>query len=197
MQRRRGGTGSPHPEERRPQGAKGGGAVRSLAKNYLEVGGGGGVVAEPQPGDASPVVLPRIRAVERDGAGEMMLGPPEARVAALDVREPYVEMRPGVVGIQRDRVLEKLDGAVVVAEAHHTEAVLEMLLRFLFADVGSAVLSRGLGPRQHRESQREGQPLPERAFHARDDTGKGRGPSGPRPEVRPGGCPIRTRASPR
>ena len=182
-QRRRGGTGSPHPEQGRPQRPESGGAVGSFAQHHLEVGSRRRIVAEPQLGDSPPVILAWILAVQRDGAGEVIVGQPQARIAALDVGEPHVEVRLVVVRVQRDRVAEELDGAVVVAEPHHPEPVLEVLLRFLYANVGSAVLSRGVGPRQHRESQREGQPLPERAFHARDDTGKGRGPSGPRPDI--------------
>ena len=125
-----------------------------------------GVIAEPQPGDASPVVLPRIRAVERDGAGEVVISQPKARVAALDVREPHVEMGPGVVRIQRDRVLEELDGPIVVPEAHHPEAVLEVFLGFLFADVGSAVLPRQQNRGQCQEQQRERQRFRAWSVHA-------------------------------
>ena len=182
-QRRRRRTGCAHPEQRGPERPQGGGAVRRLAEHHLEVGGGRRVVSEPQAGDSPPVVLPRVRAIGRDGAGEVVVGAPQAGVAALDVGEADVEVGSGMVGVQRDRVLEELDGAVVVAEAHHPEAVLEVRLGFLPADVGRAVLRRGRFQRQCRQRQRERQPRRTRPVHDGDHTRKGRGPEGPRPEM--------------
>ena len=186
-QRRRRRTGSAHPEQRGPEGAEGGGAVGGLAQHHLEVGGGRRIVPEPQAGDPPPVVLPRIGAVDRDGAGEVVVGAAQAGVAALDVGEADVEVRPGVLGVQRDGVLEEFDGAVVVAEAHHAEAVLEVRLGFLLADVGRAVLP-GHRDRKQRQQQPERQRLEARAVHAGDHTRKGRGPEGPRPAT---GCERR------
>ena len=181
-QRRRRRTGSTHPEQRGPQRPQGGGAVRGLAEHHLEVGGGRRIVPEPQPGDPPPVVLPRVRPVDRDGAGEVVVGAPQAGVAALDVGEAHVEVGSGMVGVQRDRVLEELDGAVVVAEAHHAEAVLEVFLRFVLADVRGVVLRRDVAQRQSRKRQRERQVGPPRPVHDGDHKGRGGGPEAPAPK---------------
>ena len=184
-QRCGGGTGSAHPQQGRPQRPEGGGAVGSLAKHYLEVGGCRGIVAEPQLGDSAPVELARILAVERDRAGEVVVSQPQARVAALDVGEPHVKVRLVVVRVERDGVAEELDGAVVVAEAHHPQAVLEVLLGFLLADVGSAVLRRCPSPAENRSQQQAHRKLlTSRSLHAVGrGYGKGRGPEDPRPEM--------------
>ena len=184
-QRCGGGTGSAHPQQGRPQRPEGGGAVGSLAKHYLEVGSRRRIVAESQLGDSAPVELARILTVERDRSGEVVVGQPQARVAALDVGEPHVKVRLVVVRVQRDGVAEELDGAVVVAEAHHPQAVLEVLLGFLLADVGSAVLRRCPSPAENRSQQQAHRKLlTSRSLHAVGrGYGKGRGPEDPRPEM--------------
>ena len=176
-------TGRAHPQQRRAQGSQGGRGVRGLAQRGLEICRGRCVIAEPLTDDPPPVVLAGVRAVKRDGAGQVVVGAAQAGVAALDVGEADVEMGPDVRRVEGDRVLEELDGAVAVAEAHHPEAVLEVFFGFLAASVGRRLLRRGGGGREQRKGQRGRQDAARKEPHPPDDTKKGRGPGDPRPEV--------------
>ena len=119
VQRCGGGAESAHPQQGRPQGPEGRGAFRRFPKHHLEIGSRHRIVAKPQLSYSPPVMLARILTVERNLAGEVVVGQPQTRVPALDIGEARVLVATVVFRIERDRVPEALYSAVVVPPVHH------------------------------------------------------------------------------